>query len=67
MKRRLLYVAAFVAALVPVGAVIAAPPASSAEILQVCITVTPKFVGLNINGIPVGITVPMIDRTCAGI
>ena len=67
MKRKILSIVAVAAAVVPVAAVATAPPASSAEIIEVCITITEKFVGFSINGTPVGIRVPTLERTCTGV
>jgi hypothetical protein len=67
MKRRILCVAALVAGLAPFAALAVAPPAQAAEVIEVCLTVHEKFVGFTINGIPVGVRVPEIDRRCIGI
>jgi hypothetical protein len=67
MKRRLLLVAAFVVALVPFAAVFSAPPANSYEVLSVCVTVTEKFIGIEINSEPIGIEIGPYPRTCIGV
>ena len=67
MKRKILSMVAVVAAVVPVAAVVAAPPAQSAEVVGVCITIIEKSVGFKINGVPIVVRIPAVDRTCAGI
>ena len=66
MKRLFAVVAAAVA-IGPLVALAPAQPAHSEEIIRVCITITEKFVGFNINGTPVGVRIPTIERTCAGV
>jgi hypothetical protein len=65
MKRRLLCIAAAAAALVPITAIAAAPPAQG--LVNVCVTITPKFIGVEINGIPIGAPIDGQPRTCSGI
>ena len=65
--KRLLALAAAAIAIGPLVALVPATPVQSAEIIQVCVTITEKFVGFNINGTPVGIRIPAIERTCTGI
>lgn len=67
MKRRRL---AFVAAAAAVGAVAGLIPmtqAQSYEVVQVCATITPKFIGVSINGHPIGAPIAGAPRTCFGV
>lgn len=67
MKRRLICFAAAVAALVPIVGLAQATPAQSYEVVSVCITITEKFVGFEVNGIPFGAPIGPYPRTCIGI
>jgi hypothetical protein len=67
MKRRRM---AFVAAAAAVGAVAGLIPltqAKSYELVEVCTTITPKFIGVSINGNPVGAPFPGAPRSCFGV
>jgi hypothetical protein len=67
MKQRLLCLAVLVAALVPVVGVAAATPANAYEVVSVCVTVTPKFIGAEVNGHPIGAGTAGQPRTCVGV
>jgi hypothetical protein len=69
MKRRIV---GLVAAAAAVGAVVGLVPLSSAHaavLVKACVTVTPKHIGLTVNGIPVGVPGPGVGlpTTCVGV
>jgi hypothetical protein len=67
MKRRYLGIAAAAAALGSVVALAPATPAQSDELVHICITIEQKSVGIKLNGTPIGIKIPAVERTCGGI
>jgi len=67
MKRRILGMCAATAALGSVAAVIPTSQAQAAELVQVCVTITDKFVGITVNGFPIGAPIEGTPRTCIGV
>lgn len=49
------------------AAVIPVQQAQAAELVQVCVTITEKFIGITINGFPIGAPIEGTPRTCIGI
>ena len=50
-----------------VGLAVAAPPAHAADVIEVCLTVTPKSVSVTVNGEVIGSPVVEQPRTCVGV
>ena len=67
MKRRMLGIAAGAVALGSVMALAPVTPAHSEELVRVCITIEEKSIGFKLNGTPIVIRVPRVDRTCGGV
>ncbi len=67
MKRRSLAIVAAAAAIGAVGGLIPMTQAHSYEVVQVCVTVTPKFIGVTVNGNPIGGPIAGMPRTCVGV